>query len=226
MKRFGRTVISGPAAREFAYEAKLVGSDHAPVYGDCQRPVTVQVTGLADKALFRLTDWKHNAGVDYAPGHGLVGGFRQPNVRHVDLAVRCRTCPSCLRARARLWRNRAKAECAASQRTWFGTLTLSVEEHFRCLLEAEQAYFVANGAALPADMIFRKRSQAVYERWRKYTRRLAKDRTGLRYVLTFEKHTSGLPHMHCLIHETKGTITQRQLEARWPHGFTRWKLDI
>ncbi|MEM2002799.1 MAG: hypothetical protein QXT77_09160, partial [Candidatus Methanomethylicaceae archaeon] len=57
---------------------------------------------------------------------------------YLDLDVRCRRCPSCLRYRAFVWKERAVSELRLSARTWFTTLTLSPDHQYRVIAEAEQ----------------------------------------------------------------------------------------
>jgi uncharacterized cysteine cluster protein YcgN (CxxCxxCC family) len=47
----------------------------------------------------------------------------------------------------------------------------------------------------------------------------------LRYLLVTERHKSGLPHFHALIHESgEIAITHRQISYAWSLGFTNVKL--
>lgn len=47
----------------------------------------------------------------------------------------------------------------------------------------------------------------------------------LRYLLVREKHKSGLPHYHALIHESGETpIRYKVLEDNWTLGFSKFKL--
>ena len=45
-----------------------------------------------------------------------------------------------------------------------------------------------------------------------------------KYFVVFERHKSGLPHMHWLMHETDEHIMLKALQCAWPHGFTKVKL--
>lgn len=149
---------------------------------------------------------------------------------NVDIEVRCRQCPACLKARGRYWRLRAEAEIASASRTWFGTLTLSPEAHFECISKARVRTFERRAedwdllqTTRPADA-FRYQLQPLTAEWQKYVKRLRKQARGLRYLLIVEKHKSGLPHLHCLIHETADPIRHRVLGDRWKWGFSSFKL--
>ena len=151
----------------------------------------------------------------------------------IDIEVRCRRCEACLRMRQRHWSARVHTELSAHDvigaRTWFGTLTLSPEEQFRALVTAR-----LNGRAGGIDLdrtseeeIFRSRV-GVISRW--LTLYLKRVRKGsgfpFRYLLVCEKHKTGLPHYHVLIHEDGPlrNIPKRILQDQWIHGFSRWKL--
>lgn len=234
-KRFNRVLISEGAARDFAYRQRLTGSDHADLSGDCISPVIRPFTGLRDKRLAWLrmlsveTEWP---GTDYAPGHGWIGDATSSVlsdhgvVRHVDVAVRCRKCPNCLRARAGLWRIRASREIEAASRTWFGTLTLNPDAHFRCVAKAAQA-LAAQGLSwdrLDPDDAFKERCKPLTHECQLWVKRLRKRAEGLRYCLVVERHKSGLPHVHVLVHETREAIRHRQLSDAWSWGFVKFNL--
>lgn len=234
-KRFGRVLISEGAARDFAYRQRLTGSDHADLSGDCSSPVIRPFTGIRDKRLAWLkmlrdeTDWP---GTDYAPGHGWIGDetssvlSEHGHVRHVDVAVRCRKCPNCLRARAALWRIRASREIDAASRTWFGTLTLNPEAHFRCVATAAHT-LAAQGFdwdRLEPDDAFKERCKPLTHECQLWVKRLRKRTAGLRYCLVVERHKSGLPHVHVLIHESGQAIRHRQLAECWTWGFVKFNL--
>jgi hypothetical protein len=60
--------------------------------------------------------------------------------------------------------------------------------------------------------------------FQRYCKRLRKEGCGLRYMLIIEKHASGLPHLHALMHETDSPIRHRQLNDQWTWGFSTHKL--
>lgn len=225
MKRYGRTVITSGGARTHAFEAKIVGADHADYSGSCASPVFVPLTGIRSPLASRLDEW-HTGPMDYAPGHGHIGGgYSDPAIRHVDLAVRCRRCPQCLKARAYHWTERAAVECARSTRTWFGTLTLRPEVHFRCLAEAKlRLVSRCNDMNMESDEAFSEICRPVLAEYTRFLKRVRKHAPGLRHLCVVEKHKSGLPHLHFLLHETSSSVTHRQLTAAWTWGFSKFKL--
>ena len=225
-KRFGRTIINRPHSDRLTYEGRIVGADYAPFAGNCQNPRSIAFTGLRDKALSRLSQWKAGH-TDHAEGYGPIGSFPdRERVQHVDVDVRCRQCPNCLKARAAHWRFRAKKEIQSSERTWFGTLTLRPEEQFR--LEAKaRARLYAGGtrwAQLSEREAFSEICREITGEFQRFMKRIRKTHAGLRFMAVYEHHKSGLPHMHCLIHETRGPIRHAQLQAQWLLGFSKWNL--
>lgn len=241
-KRYKRTLISPGAAREYAVKAKWAGSDHADLAGDCESPVTVAVTGLQDGRLYRLLaqhdEFRDDPFVDYAPGVGWIDPYGRPASKewlavpddlpvHVDLAVRCRKCPACLRSRAAHWRMRAYAEARAVDRTWFGTLTLSAESQFKAASLA-RVRLASNGLdfdALSVSDQLAERHKQIGPEITRYLKRIRKvSGAKLRYMLVMEAHKSGLPHYHCLLHEVAGSVRHAQLQGNWWSGFSNWKL--
>lgn len=59
-----------------------------------------------------------------------------------------------------------------------------------------------------------------------YLKRLRKNtKAKFRYLLVAEKHKSGLPHFHALIHEEEeGGLLHAQLTSTWKLGFTKFKV--
>lgn len=57
----------------------------------------------------------------------------------VTLDTRCRKCPECMAQRASLWRQRAITETLRAERTWFGTLTASMQSHYQLEAQARAA---------------------------------------------------------------------------------------
>lgn len=152
----------------------------------------------------------------------IIRPGKTPHTLNVDINVRCRKCPACLRARARLWAVRAQAETMASVRTWLVTLTLSPDEH----VKAWAAAHVKNDArgvdldATPSHQQFAARIEAIGPDLTKYIKRIRATCEGkLRYLLVAEPHKSGLPHFHMLVHETsEHGVTSRNLEGKWSRG--------
>lgn len=147
----------------------------------------------------------------------------------VDITVRCRQCPSCLRQRAREWAARAIRECAAAPRTWFGTITLTASEHDRVALRAVKALYGAgiDFDKLSAEQQFRERVREITPEITLWLKRIRKESGAkLRYILVAEAHKSGLPHFHLLVHEVQGSqpVKYKTLGSQWKLGFTQFKL--
>lgn len=139
----------------------------------------------------------------------------------MDIKVPCRKCDACLRARARLWRNRAATEIRRSARTWFGTFTLSPENHYVMLCRASLPV-----GHSPEDE-FKARHAEVSKELTKYWKRVRKQsNSALRYILVAERHKNGLPHYHALIHEISPFLPVRHstLSEQWQLGYTNFKL--
>lgn len=120
-------------------------------------------------------------------------------------------------------------ETLRSSRTWFGTLTLRPDEHYRVLAEAVKLSKMSQTefASLSTDQQFSHRCSVIYaevQRWLKRVRKVSG--VPLRYLCVAEAHKSGLPHMHILIHETGAGLTVRKkvLQAQWLLGFSAMKL--
>jgi hypothetical protein len=195
--------------------------------GNCQEPVMVSLTGAPSKALHRLRGWANDDEVDFADGYGHLGAYSEPHYRHVDLAVRCRRCAACLRARSAHWKLRAVAEISAAERTWFGTLTLSPAAQFQMMAKAAND-IAAQGLEFerlePEDQ-FRERCKPLTRECQLWLKRLRKQSGRLRYAIVVERHKTGLPHVHCLIHEVEGQpIRHRVLAGAWHLGFVKFNL--
>lgn len=182
----------------------------------CERPVN-QTAHIRDEP-------KTAGGFRTGGRSGYSSSSEQWNV---DYNLRCRHCEPCLRARRAMWALRARSEVLASLRTWFGTITLAPENHFRMLTQARQRLHRGGTVfeALSEREQFAERhreTSAEITKWLKRVRHHAK--VPLRVLLVVERHKSGLPHYHCLVHETIGAVTYRQLSSTWPHGFVNFKL--
>lgn len=122
---------------------------------------------------------------------------------------RCRRCEWCLRQKSRLWRHRALAEVAHAPRTWFVTLTVRPDDRVLALMLS------------PHDAI------PIISRWvTKYHWRMRKAGLRYRYLMVFEEHEDGFPHVHMLIHEKSilSPCTYRAMRERWVHGFFHARL--
>lgn len=176
------------------------------VAGKCENPVTVEQVSRPDK------DRKHKAS----------------KMRMVEMTVKCRKCPRCLRERAWLWMYRAKNELAASQRTWFITLTFNPTVQMQALNECRMA-LIRNGLdfdALSVSQQFSERHQVLGKVVTLFLKRLRKQsNASVRYMLVAEAHESGAPHYHMLLHDSEHRITYRMIENEWSqNGFLHAKL--
>lgn len=159
----------------------------------------------------------------------LNPGIKRDTPCFLDITTRCRRCENCCRARAALWRMRAKQELHGSFRTWFGTFTLSPEQHFNMLTRARQE--AANEStefdSMPAAERFARLHNEISRELTLYLKRVRK-RTGapFKYLIVAEAHKSGLPHYHALFHEKSGTKVLRydDLKSEWKLGFTKFNL--
>lgn len=175
------------------------------VSGSCTSPVLRTVKGT------RVTD----------------SSGRQSVQHYVDMTVRCRKCPRCRKAHAAHWRMRAQAELRVATRTWFGTLTLRPDEHYRALLRAlkraneRQSDFELRSEAEK----FAMRVSASSPDIRDFMKRVRfESGARLRFILVAEAHKSGLPHFHMLLHEWGKPVPKSLLERQWRLGFSSWRL--
>lgn len=178
--------------------------------GRCEQPVSVELQGAPDRVSVGLgADNHHRA--------------------FADIEVPCRKCGACLRARAGLWRRRATEETRGSVRTWFVTMTLSPDNHARVTAAVEAALLVGGSSIgqTPDDDVFRKRCEVIGPHITKYLKRMRKiSGAALRYCLVAERHKSGLPHYHMLLHETDfdRPLRYRVIVDQWKLGFSSAKL--
>lgn len=182
------------------------------ISGTCEAPRPVELNGAA---------------------RVLHGGryVRATGVKPYNLLlwVRCRRCPPCLGRRRNLWAARARDEVALSGRTWFATFTFSPAWHYQLANRASARLHVGGTdlRLLPANEAFAevvKEYGAEVTKWLKRVRKNTGAR--LRYILVAERHKSGRPHFHALIHEAHGSdpIRHADLTSAWTLGFTKFKL--
>lgn len=155
-----------------------------------------------------------------------------------DYFVRCRRCKPCLRARMGFWVHHATRMAerteAEGRRTWFGTLTLSPSAQRSTLDLALQKWLTETdlpSSAIPdwwdepsCDYRFAIHRTALVREVQLYMKRLRKAGHQFKYFVVFERHKSGLPHIHWLLHETGDPIRKSALQAQWSLGFTQVKL--
>lgn len=147
----------------------------------------------------------------------------------VELWTRCRKCAACCNQRAKLWRARAYEEARAAPRTWFGTLTVN-PGNAHLLMSATRKRLADQGVdldTLPAAERFRERCRELGREVQLFLKRLRKQtKAPIRYLCVVERHKSGEPHLHMLVHEVSPDLPVRhaQLTQQWALGFTQWKL--
>ena len=196
-------VISRDKAREILWREQVLDLPQDPATA-CQSPVRLPAIGLP--SVF-----------DTQPGPPLT----------LDLPARCRRCEGCLSHRRRLWTARAVDMIRASRRTWFGTLTVRPEERFKMRIRAERARLRAGREAissLDATEQFKLLATELGREATKWLKRLRAGGAQFRYLLVFEEHKDGQPHIHVLLHEFGDPIPYRRLENQWRYGFSHWRL--
>lgn len=159
------------------------------------------------------------------PGHVWHPDVKMDSYRkseYIDYLVPCRRCPPCLRTRSALWRYRAKIETLESSRTWFCTYTVRPDNRVWFRAKASKA----NGhERLSEGKLFAAIAKEIGKEFTKYLKRIRKNYgVPIRYILVFESHKDGFPHLHALIHEQGEPLTKRQIQAEWPHGHSQAKL--
>lgn len=178
----------------------------------------------------RPQGFEHVARPEAGPD-GYVAGLAQPAII-VAGDGRCRRCDPCLRARAALWRGRALTEMHRSTRTWFGTLTLTAANQLlyvnKCRANIANTKVLSGMPdfdALSAHEQFGLRCTAIGEEITKWLKRIRfNSGAELRYVIVAERHVSGDPHFHLLVHERAQPVKKRQLQEGWKLGFSAFKL--
>lgn len=185
----------------------------------------VPLVGFGDPVASRLGDFKSGQ-FDYADGWGTIGHFSEVKPRNIDIAVRCRRCPACLKARSQYWAIRIADEIGASSRTWFGTLTLKPEFQFRCVAVASErlARQGIDLGSLDPDDAFKEHCKPLTGECQRYLKRLRRQAKGLRFCLVVERHKSGLPHAHLVVHERGEPIRHAKLQEAWSWGFSKFNL--
>ena len=165
-----------------------------------------------------------------APYRWLAFGSRSEYARgsrnpiYVQGFGRCRKCTLCKKARSDMWQIRAMNEYARWPRTLFGTITMSMEEHYRLdsiIIQGTRGKdgryirHPQNPAAMSADEIFAARVGVFGDEVQRFLKRLRKGdlfhpAPSLRYLIVAEAHESertnvalrGRPHFHIMLHET------------------------
>lgn len=184
------------------------------VAGSCQRPVTREYFARKDrKAPYRENEWR--------PGDEMP--------LTLIIHVKCRACSDCRRLRRREWYLRAGVELRRASRSWFGTLTLNPEAHFRCEVVARKRLLRGGTVweSLRPEDRYGETCHEISQALTRYLKRIRKESGAtLKYMACFEKHRSGFPHLHVLVHEYSGggEVKKRQLDSQWKLGFTHFRL--
>ena len=203
------------AADALAYGAQRtsLGLVEWDVGAQCDDPVTVEVVGR---------------------GYGQRGFNVNPGTMAVVMTgLPCRKCVRCLRVKRAQWTERAMKEIARADRTWFCTFTLRPSVHHATFMEVlarktSKGWLDADFA--DGDREFALRCEGGLSLVTKFWKNLRKPQRGeepvrIKYLLTCERHVSGLPHFHALIHEVAGSVTYRRLASRWTrYGFMKANL--
>lgn len=184
------------------------------ISGSCQNPFTFDKYGRGPK-----------------PDEGkYITPLTEGLSRYIAMTVKCRKCQACQRARSHLWTDRAKVEIGLSHRTWMGTLTLnSTSQHIsleRARIKADRS--CVDFETLTAEEQFGLHVNSIGDDITRYIKRVRKkSEAPLRYLVVAERHKSGLPHFHCLVHEMdqNAPIKHAVLSQSWGHGFTNFKLS-
>jgi len=210
---------------------------HWDVAGDCLNPVFITRTGRPARKPRGAPEWKNStefATTDprfwqtclRAETHQVVRDLHN-NPLWLDVEAPCRKCDNCRRRRAAIWRNRALTEIRCASRTWFGTLTLSPEAHY--LMQCRASVRLKKSAVIwetlqPVDQTAEEHKEISAE-ITLYVKRI-REQSGakLRIMCVMERHKSGLPHYHLLIHEGAVPVVKSVLKAQWVLGFSKFTL--
>lgn len=113
-----------------------------------------------------------------------------------EISVRCRNCPSCLRAHRYQWALRAHWEILVHPETWFFTGTHRDQGHDYVAAKEEVQRFL-----------------------KRLRKRAAKRDETIRYLMLPELHRSGAIHWHGLLHHG-GSVTYRMVANSWTAGYS------
>lgn len=226
--------------------------------GRCEAPVTVELHARPDRVLrfgraWSVTGQAQEKALRAVQAHfpGATLGENNEWVPRrlysvsgpvgsatLTMHVPCRKCARCLRTRANIWRERARAELATATwrggRSWFVTLTCRPDVHHahlamtRVRLDTQGIDF----GTLPKDEQFRERHRPLAMELTKWLKRVRKTcGARFRYLAVTEIHmgggdNDGQPHLHLLMHEVDPAtpLRERVLRTQWPHGHAKAKL--
>lgn len=183
-----------------------------PGAGDCSSPIHIE------RKVLRVRSSK------------LDGDFIGPErVATIEYEARCRRCDACLKQRARQWAFRARQELRLADRSWFGTLTLSPDQHFRAMIQAESR-LRAGGERFEdvnPDAQFQLRNQQIQREITLWVKRVRKvSGAKLRLLCVAEAHKTGLPHYHVIVHQCGDgpPILWKHLSGQWKLGHSKFNL--
>lgn len=190
---------------------RSVTSTHWDVSANCEKPVTIERHGRVSAKIGELT----------------VTPLTDGASKTVAIEARCRKCSACLKMKQVSWAYRATQECDWSTRTWFCTFTLTpqMQYHYDLLTIRKLADSCVSDVSLSSEELFIEKHRQISKYFTKMFKRLRKN-TGVqfRYLLVVEKHKSGEPHYHALIHEFLGELSKRNIQMEWALGFSNVKL--
>lgn len=212
-----RGAFSSGAVAEYRVGRKGGLQVDADMYGRCENPIEISRVAVDRN---RIT------------GECEVRRSNDTERRAVNVRLRCRKCSTCLRARAKYWREAATREMQFAllkgARTWFGTLTLSPEQQALATYAAQCAVGLDAFSKLSELERLPLRHAAVSRSLTLALKRLRKElgAGAFRYLIVCEAHKSGLPHYHMLLHEvSSGTpVRKSSLSDFWRLGFSQWRL--
>lgn len=236
---FGGSVALATKALEGGADRRSISHFEWDIAGGCTAPVVREIFARPDfqrdpqLASVEPAWAKALENLGLVPKIPLRGEFRyEPGNDHplwVSLTVRCRRCSWCLRQRAKEWATKAQAEIAAAPRTWFATYTGNPDEQFRWLSIAR--VICKDGSTRFEDLSpedrFRMLCRAANPDITRYVKRIRKQSGArIRYLFVAERHETGLPHWHALVHDCDPAkpIRKAVLKGQWPHGFSKFKL--
>ena len=179
----------------------------------------------AGKAAGGGTSWSADYHGDCKDPRSIAVSSAGPVYRLLKYSVRCRSCGPCRRAERSYWALAATEQTRLCQergsRTWFGTLTAD-PDHQAAMLQAALRRIGPDVGWDNADCETRftaLRAEFLRET-QKYWKRLRKEGHCFRYFFVVERHRSGLPHGHFLLHEEKEPIRKTAIQAAWNWGFS------
>lgn len=205
--------LIGRALGDIHYRRNGATSHEWDISGSCQAPMTRELVSRPLRVRRDLFMGR-GAGVTYS----------------MVLHVRCRRCEACCRLKSAQWRARASDETHRAARTWFGTITISPATHYRLIAVA--AARLADGGtvyeSLSAAEQFDEVMRELGSETTKYIKRVrAESGAALKYIVVAERHASGVPHLHMLVHEVDRDrpVRERTLSKQWAAlGFVKWRL--